>query len=221
MTAPRLGVVLPPHLAMLVVLGHKTILDWPDPFPGEPGDRVAIIASEEPPECSLWEDAPYDNIGDRWQYGQEVEGDRKDDWWLVDLDPNRTDDGLIWLPLGVVVGTVTVDDALPIMGDGEIRPDGRYIIHAAGELWIIGSSTLPASSDSAHENISDQLPLGDFSPGRWGWRLSNPQPPTKPCPGCGGAPFMCDNGRLPADPIPCTGRQGVFTLPDHIAEALR
>jgi hypothetical protein len=46
------------------------------------------------------------------------------------------------------------------------------------------------------ERYDDQLQLGDFTPGRWGWLLSDPQP---------------------CDPIPCKGKQGVFVLPDDVA----
>lgn len=47
---------------------------------------------------------------------------------------------------------------------------------------------------------SDQLPFGDFTPGRWGWMLTDPRP---------------------CDPVPCKGRQGVFALPDDVAGAIQ
>ena len=45
-------------------------------------------------------------------------------------------------------------------------------------------------------NITDELPLGDFTPGRWGWVLHDVRPL--------------------AVPVPCKGRQGVWMLPADV-----
>lgn len=37
------------------------------------------------------------------------------------------------------------------------------------------------------ENVSDQLPFGDFAPGRWAWILADAAPTTERCPACWGA----------------------------------
>lgn len=47
--------------------------------------------------------------------------------------------------------------------------------------------------------VDDQLPLGDYRPGRWGWMLTDHQP---------------------CQPVPCTGQRGVFMLPDDVTTAI-
>ena len=88
------------------------------------------------------------------------------------------------------VGTVVVADALPIVKetgdhDAEIYPiytgDDLAIQRVVGDPWI--------AANVLTEWITDQLPLGDFTPGRWGWLLTDPE--------------SCD-------PVPVRGRQGVW-----------
>jgi len=76
------------------------------------------------------------------------------------------------LPLGVLLGVAQVVDAVPIglhQGD-HVRPC------IGGELWLYrgGEAT----------DISDQLPYGIFTPGRWALLLANPTPTTVRCPWC-------------------------------------
>ena len=107
-----------------------------------------------------------------------------------------------------VVCTVTVDDALPIVGAADLPdPEQGFIADTTG--FVPGTGVLggPRIVTVRHEGSSivhsvetgraeREWPLGDFSPGRWGWLLSDPQPPTKP------------------------GRQDVFELPAEIAAQL-
>lgn len=53
-----------------------------------------------------------------------------------------------------------------------------------------------AKWDFSKADVSDQLPFGDFSPGRWAWLLE--------------AIVVLD------EPIPCKGKQGVWRLPDDL-----
>ena len=80
-----------------------------------------------------------------------------------------------------MLGTVRVDDALPMEpcppysssfdDHWEPRPGGViYLGGLDGGPWAFdadGCGPLP---------LMDQLPLGDFREGRWGWLLSDPQP---------------------------------------------
>lgn len=69
-----------------------------------------------------------------------------------------------------------------ILGDGPAVGD-RHL-----SLWWPSSS---APGDEPNEtDITDQLPLGQYDPGRWGWLLTNPEP---------------------CEPVPARGRQGVWT----------
>lgn len=104
-----------------------------------------------------------------------------------------------YLP-GHVLAVVTYEGALKItaspwvVGDRIISRGDRLMRCHNGKGWP----------------IDDQRTLGDFTPGRTAWPLSNPRPL--------------------ADPVPCPARQpdgsrvhmqGVFTLPDHIEQAVR
>jgi hypothetical protein len=181
--------------ATLIALGVKTIETRPSPpngpmrpegvrgLPGcslERGERIAIVAGATPGT------APGEDLGDSGWYWESTAGDPSCvvNWKQpVKFHP---------APLGAVVCTVTVDDALPIVGNPEDSDECLYPDDHGG-LWRF------LDAEDVGFPMSDQLPLGDFTPGRWGWLLGNPQP---------------------CDPIPCKGRQGVFTLPDDVAHQL-
>lgn len=180
--------------ATLIALEIKTIETRPAPpngpmrpdgvrglpgLPVERGERIAIVAGARRPS----------GHGDHYGEWRLSLGESVPIIHALSL-PYR------WhpLPLGAVVCTVAVDDALPILGEyGEVHEK---------ELTIGPGPMLTAYRhycDWQGTGYDDQLPLGDFTPGRWGWLLSDPQPCT---------------------PIPCKGRQGVFRLPDDVTEAL-
>ena len=204
--------------ATLIALGMKSIETRPAPpngpmrpdgvrgLPGlgvERGERVAIVAGATPPEVGLRL-----GVGSEITFSEFVvaEGlrtptDLTDDVVLrrlLDLCNERA-----WpLPLGAVACTVVVGEALPIVDGGAVmRPKDtdRWL----AENWSMLGHPLclvtrgPAALD---HRPTDQLPLGDFTPGRWGWMLSDPRP---------------------CDPVPCRGRQGVFPLPDDVAAMLK
>jgi hypothetical protein len=104
------------------------------------------------------------------------------------------------LPLGAVVCTVVVADALPIIdANSEMPFHAALWIDEFGRLrWLDTARTIGDWIEGRHTrgDQSDQLPLGDFAPGRWGWMLTDPR--------------ACE-------PIPCKGRQGVFELPADVA----
>lgn len=201
------AVVLHQPSATLVALGVKTIETRPSPpngpmrpegvrgLPGlaiEPGERIAIVAGAKEPTRS----SP---VGD-WQV---VARDWADGTSLLlqhyaDGVPGAPDEAP--LPLGAVVCTTVVTDALPMVvpawepaaRDSICLPDDD-----TGSPLTIGRWTHPGPAGFWSHYDSDQLPYGDFAPGRWGWLLA-------------------DVERTP--PVPCKGRQGVFLLPDDVAE---
>lgn len=182
--------------ATLIALGVKSIETRPGPpngpmrpegvrgLPGcslERGERIAIVAGAQKDDVGKTGWAPWAPLMDIANHGM----------IRPDLRP---------LAFGAVVCTVTVEDAVPVYE----TPTG---FREAAMTWV-----WRASSDRAYlrtraysaggiteRPISGELPLGDFTPGRWGWLLGGVQQ---------------------TDPIPCKGRQGVFTLPDDIAERL-
>ena len=190
--------------ATLIALGVKTIETRPFPptgpmrpegvrgLPGcslERGERIAIVAGAQRPKVAATE------YGGWWTWGERGVGKQRP-YALVAPDGGTTE-----LSFGAVVCTVSVDDALPIVGQEnpgiyggpQDRPCIMLASHrqAARRWWRGGASS--------SQDITDQLPLGDFTPSRWGWLLSDPRP---------------------CEPIPCKGRQGVFELPAEIAEVL-
>lgn len=196
--------------AALIALGIKTIETRPSPpngdmrpdgvrgLPGlciDRGERIAIHAAASKPACTQWEDAPYDNLGARFQYGQHSEGVRS--WWLSDLDPAEPD-ALIDLPLGVVVATAAVVECYPVIdahlgwsGDADTPDRCLLVDHLADTLRLLDLAAPPDDGGALIEtSVDDQLPLGDFTPGRWGWLLTDVEP-------------------LP-EPIPAKGKQGVW-----------
>ena len=203
------AVVLHQPYATLVALGIKTIETRPSPpngpmrpdgvrgLPGLPidrGERIAIVAGAKRPD-------PMVDLGREWRVIYEADAyGELDTVWAV---THRTR-GYHLLPLGAVVCTVVVDDALPMVRWDEGGPSGTTDESPVLELGTPDGDevlTLWPRGDVEGSEVpfTDQLPYGDYAPGRWGWMLSDPRP---------------------CDPIPCKGRQGVFRLPDEIAEAL-
>lgn len=189
--------------ATLIALGVKTIETRPFPpngpmrpegvrgLPGcslERGERIAIVAGAKA-GTEVGED-----LGDSGWYWESTAGDPS---CVVNWKQPATFHDA---PLGAVVCTVTVDDAATcvdlVTGEGEVEVGWSPAIYVEPSgLCLSHHFEAPAR----HIDVTDQLPLGDFTPGRWGWLLSDPQP---------------------CDPIPCKGRQGVFELPAEIAEVL-
>lgn len=236
------GLVVRQPWATLIALGVKTIETRPYPpngpmrpkgvrgLPGcslERGERIAIVAGAAAPsayalgEFDICQHASETcHVMDGWPVLT------RGDWYMY-RRPNPP--GMVrraWLlPLGAVVCTVTVEDALPIrsssLGDEPELVDGGH------GLRIVRPLSHCAYGWSLDHSVADQLPLGDFTEGRWGWMLGDPQPPMVRCDehvcsaSCDDWPCgYTDPPYIPSDPIPCKGAQGVFTLPAEVAEAL-
>jgi len=214
--------------ATLIALGIKTIETRPGPpngpmrpdgargLPGctlERGERIAILAGAAPPKAGLRLGVDAEITFSEFMVGEGrlFRVSRAPNFRtplphgcrgghagrLLDLCNERAHP----LPLGAVVCTVVVADALPIVQRvgsciGPAEWDGhRRFFSAPHEGYL--TTTGPGAELPRY---TDQLPLGDFTPGRWGWMLTDPEP---------------------CDPIPCKGRQGVFELPAEIAAMLR
>ena len=92
------------------------------------------------------------------------------------------------LPLGAVVATATLADCVPITA---CTDETHHIcLSGSGDLYEHWPLT-GRHVDDTEAGRNDQLPYGHFAPGRWAWMLT-------------------DIEALP-DPIPATGRQGVWT----------
>lgn len=219
--------------ATLIALGVKTIetRSWRAPA-SLIGQHFAIHAGMH---------RPVDDVGDYQAIGCGFSG-----WWLrhrpswderragagTDADPasllavlspeQYRDWWTAPLPLGAIVATARIVDCVPIT-DRRYMPDHGpqvTINPATGTLRRIGS---PLSG--IFDDVTDQLPYGDFTPGRWAWLLDDAKLTTERCPECMGRAFACGHerhrmslgcicttcdGAGTCPPIPAKGRQGLW-----------
>lgn len=142
------------------------------------------------------------------------------DWKFVPLGDEalvyRPHEHEVHLPLGAVVGSGVITASLPIV-DSVCQAWGDPCILARSDgLWHYHDG-----ARTGRDDISDQLPYGDWTPGRYAWLIEDAAPTTERCPCCwgeGGGPAWpqddswcraCD-GAGRCDPIPATGRQGFW-----------
>lgn len=94
-------------------------------------------------------------------------------------------------PLGALVGSAVIGEPLPIEGLGHHHPEpsdeslnhGEVVYLLPDEDELILVNRFEDHSPSA--DISDQLPYGDWTPGRWAWPLLDVWPLTEPIPAKG------------------------------------
>lgn len=172
--------------ATLIALGVKTIetRSWRAPQ-ALIGQTIAIHAGKHRPKdvwCSFMNDPVFPpELAALYDYGKCV-------------DPQESNDGEWWRyrwagPLGVIVATATLADCVEMV-------DRRTI----GTIAPFGDDSLsinPATNVLMYRpkvghmvNVTDQLPYGDFQPGRWAWMLAD----VRPC-----------------NPLPAKGKQGLWT----------
>lgn len=120
------------------------------------------------------------------------------------------------MPLGAIVATAELVGCIPIKGDGRRMPfPGRHVetFGRSAFVWL-GSNSADCT------DITDQVPYGDFTPGRWAWVLADVEPTTERCPHCRNpAPGARGQNVCPScaaygkcDPIPAKGRQGLWNI---------
>lgn len=138
-----------------------------------------------------------------------------------ELVPDRYERGLaIPMPLGAVVATARITDVVPI--DVVPYPHGmdRWVWAPPGRLdycQLVYHEDYGGVGEHPVD-ISDQLPYGDWTPGRWAWRLGDvrklDEPVReylKPC-GIGNQCWGedCCPSPLHGGVVPVRGRQGVW-----------
>lgn len=139
-------------------------------------------------------------------------------------------------PHGAIVATARLVDCVPMVEDCDDFSDSPALLEVLERLD--GSTLLRFWPEGLVEedewiDVSDQLPYGDFAPGRWAWLLDDIAPTTERCPWCMGRhaeaashdPETCDwcNPLCPVcggvgrcDPVPAKGRQRVwYWTPDE------
>lgn len=137
-----------------------------------------------------------------------------------------------WCPLafGAIVATANLVDCVPMVPCSSRDHDGNHRVFVGcgtrgDELWVTRRGPGPAV------DINDQLPYGDFAPGRWAWLLDDIKPTTERCPWCLGdradpddegwsyhgmvepgsrGPCPVCDGDGVCDPVPVKGRQDLW-----------
>lgn len=145
-------------------------------YPGcgvQPGDLLLIVASKRRPEhdSPVGDWCPVCDFGGRWSMQHFADG--------VHGAPEAID-----LPLGAVVAVARLADVVPIVTPSAAPPCDRFI-RRGRSLWI----TNPNATD--FDDISDQIPYGDWTPGRWAWRLEDVRRLDEPLREYD-APMVCD-----------------------------
>lgn len=101
-----------------------------------------------------------------------------------------------WLPLGAVVAVADLVDVVPIVDDcGTDMNAPEHLCTPAGSLLHHRPESAPFAYSETEADKSDQLPCGDFTPGRYAWLLGNVRK---------------------IDPVPAKGRQRLWIPDDDV-----
>lgn len=177
--------------ASLIAAGVKTIetRSWSTRYRGP---LLVHAGKHRPAQFWLndWTDGPryYEQIPepfrsagidlDHWFDPQEsADGDGQ---WLYDYRWSK-------FPLGAVVAVAELVDVVPVVREFDLV-DAPYL-----RPQFSATIARLRRRDGSTADATDQLPFGDFTPGRYGWMISNVRP---------------------IDPVPAKGRQGLWT-PDR------
>lgn len=99
-------------------------------------------------------------------------------------------------PLGAVVAVCDLIDVVPIRS---CVMDYAHVCHSGAGLFLHSDIARPWADGETEHVVDDQLPFGDFTPGRFAWLL--------------------DNVRA-VDPVPMKGAQGLRDLPADVEDIL-
>jgi hypothetical protein len=183
--------------ASLVAEGVKTIetRGRRSPWHTAIGETIAIHAAQRPVKA-------FDRVGNwivepRWQKCAIGEPE----WYaLGELGMDHRLVREFPLPLGAVLATCTLTDVVPMVTHAFVEAsDGRHERLLVVEEGQILNIVRPDHSTPVWEAVEDQRPFGDFAPGRWALLLDN---------------------IVKCAPVPCRGRQGLWTVPATVADNL-
>ena len=172
--------------ASLIVHGPKHIETRSKPT--KIRGRIGIIAGKHRPTSfwlNEWADdgglskapAPWNAYaGDLDRWFDAMESNDGNGQWRYDYRWSR-------FPFGALLGTVELYDCVPIV-DGPFAPSRRIQPHCAGRGLELAEADVRTECDAFSPgetlDVTDQLPYGEFYPGRWAWLLRDPQPLAEP-----------------------------------------
>lgn len=155
--------------------------------------RIGIIAGKHRPTSfwlNEWADggglskapAPWNAYaGDLDRWFDAMESNDGNGQWRYDYRWSR-------FPFGALIGTVELYDCVPIVASKSTggSPKPEQMINYGAQLRTVRRLCPPGpgfgTQGYAVEINDDQLPYGDFTPGRWAWLLRDPQPLAEPIP---------------------------------------
>lgn len=156
--------------------------------------RIAIHAAARRP-ASFWLDTwrderppePFRSLEDAGfdldRFFDPFESSDGDGYWRYDYRWSR-------FRFGAVIGTVDLYDCVPIDGDGDtVASIDRPRFVAEGQPVVqVAEGDVPGEGECPDADWTDQVPYGDFTPGRWAW--------------------LTRDAVLFPEPIPAKGKQG-------------
>ncbi len=122
---------------------------------------------------------------------------------------------------GHVVGSARVTACLPMVGCWEGRADS-IDDETTDVLWLEGNKDsvigLVAKVNGTDTDWTEQLPFGDYQPGRWAIMLEHPAPTTVRCPWCMGDGNDPNTDGVAESPGSCPGCGGACICVPHRAK---
>lgn len=219
------GIVLQAPWAPAVALGIKgwETRGYQPRTTLQPGDDLAIVCGLSPQ--AVW-DLPGDCEGKTEAghvYGY-VTNDHQAGYCIRTSDEGTRGDVFLsgpgtdepsYFTAGTVLAVVTYAGALPISASPDDIAPRIWLNEWANTLFHVGPGT-PSDAGTYETRpvteITEQLPWGEFTHGRWAWELTNVRRLTDPVP--------CP-ARQPGQPGAArVSMQGVFTLPGHVEAAV-
>lgn len=170
--------------AQLIALGVKTIetRSWSTRYRGP----LAIHAAAKRPPV-FW----HHNVNDDLPPAIDLVA-MSGCWLWTEHDDFHSGGDYRWVgPLGAVVAVADLVDVVPMI-DGSLgwTKDSDTPPAALVLSWDTSAMLVDTRDTGTFPDYSDQLPYGDFAPGRYAWLLDNVHP---------------------IDPVPAKGRQGLWT----------
>lgn len=189
---PRPTITVWQPYASLIMHGIKTF----ETRPSEPGGDARPPGSDRYPGLdlnpgdALWIHAAKRKLREGERFGPyETIEYTNGQWGLVHAG---TFDRVCWLPLGQILGSVRYRGAIPIVASGEEGAIRTIEVDDDRTLWLVEPRRYPAPEpgvdpacweavcdaegdfEAAVSEITDQLPLGIYTPGWSAWELVDP-----------------------------------------------